>query len=299
LAFLDDPGISSETNTTLETALGKLILDHRLERIDRTISRYFDAQSENKLAQVGQKIERISMDIDLPTEVLNKNIGVSVFRQSDLLDYMIRRLKRGPPEELIPAHPLAEFDVALNSYRWAIKRIHTYLLMYPKGDRRHFFFAPLALRWMRGDPLPVLIDSAIRFNRGRGVARSTAVIIRETMENVEEHLRFRYVKYFTTYNSLLEVALKEKGMEGCIATIPNVPLYLEMGGSSGAMISLMALGLSRTSAESLAEYITDKDMSVEQVRNWLVAQNVERLDISPICIKEIQDLIGKIGRRSA
>lgn len=289
--FLDDAEISSEASPENEIVLGKLILDDRLGQLDRTIDRYLDVGSVIQLDYIRKRIKSISEQIDLPTDVLNKNIGVSVFRQIDLLNYMITRLAKLTPNELIPAHPLVEFSQAHNNYRRVFKRIHTYLLKYPSKDKRHNFFSGLALRWMRGDPLPVLIESAIKHNRSQGSVKSTASIIRDTMANIEDDLRFRYVRFFTCYNSILIVALKHTHNEAYIDSIPDIPLFLEMGGSSGAMINLMALGLSRTSAETVAEYVTDKDMSVEQLRQWLRSLNVGSLDISPICVREIEDVL--------
>lgn len=289
--FLGNPNVSSEVSPELEITLGKLVLDKRIDRLDRTITRYRLPTNAHSLDDISDKIEDISNEIDIPTEVLNKNIGVSIFRQEDLLTYMLKRLTELGPDELIPAHPLVDFEVARNNYVRAFKRIHTYLLRYPGKDKRHYFFSGLALRWMRGDPLPMLIDSAIQYSRRKGESRSTARIIRDTMENVEDDLRFRYVKFFTCYNSVLAIALERSGLAEYIETIPNIPLFLEMGGSSGTMISLMALGLSRTTAEALSEYVTNKDLDVPASREWLRAQNFEQLDISAICLREVNALL--------
>jgi hypothetical protein len=291
LTFLNDPSISSDANLAFEITLGKLVLDQRLGRLDKTLGRYAPSADVATLAAIQERIEQISSMTDLPTEVLNSNIGVSIFRQKDLLDYMVKRLKKLTPEELIPSHPLGDFKEVLDNHRRAFKRIHTYLLNYASRDGRHNFFAPLALRWMRGDPLPVLIDSAIRYHREKKSGKSVALIIRETMENVEQELRFRYVKYFMCYNAILRVALVRADKADYVKNIPEIPLFLELGGSSGVMINLMALGLSRTSAESLADYITDKEMSMPDLREWLQKLDVVTLDISPICMREIQTLI--------
>lgn len=241
LAFLNDSSISSDASPELEITLGKLVLDQRVGRLDRTLGRYALSANADMLRAIRERIEQISATVDIPTQVLNANIGVSIFRQADLLNYMVLRLKQLAPEELMPAHPLGEFDDVLANHRRAFKRIHTYLLKYASGDRRHNFFAPLALRWMRGDPLPVLIDASIRYHHRQKDGKSVASIIRETMENVEQELRFRYVKYFTCYNSLLRVALQRADKADYIKNIPEIPLFLEVGGSSGAMINLMAL----------------------------------------------------------
>ncbi|BAU38709.1 DEAD/DEAH box helicase-like [Acetobacter pasteurianus NBRC 101655] len=291
LAFLNDPSISSDTNLAFEITLGKLVLDQRLGRLGQTLDRYARLADAETLVAIHKRIEQISAMTDIPTEVLNSNIGVSIFRQNDLLNYMIKRLKKLAPEELIPAHPLGDFKEVLDNHRRAFRRIHTYLLNYAGRDGSHNFFAPLALRWMRGDPLPILIDSAIRYHRDKKSGKSVARIIRETMENVEQELRFRYVKYFTCYNAILRVALVRVDKADYVKNIPEIPLFLEVGGSSGVMINLMALGLSRTSAESLAEYITDKEISLPDLRVWLQQLRVKTLDISPICMREIQAII--------
>lgn len=297
-AFLRDTSASSEAKPDFEITLGKLVLDARIGSLGRTVSRYRTTENADRLGAIESQIDEISAEIEIPTEVLNKNIGVSIFRQVDLLKYMVGRLKKLEPEELIPAHPLVDFDVARTNYLRAFKRIHTYLLKYPGRDNRHKFFSGLAVRWMRGDPLPMLIDSAIRYNRANGTGKSTASIIRDTMENIEDDLRFRYVKYFTCYNSLLEIALMQAGHEQYVRSIPNVPLFLEMGGSSGVMINLMALGLSRTTAESLSNYITDKDMALDQLRVWVQGQNFEQMDMSPICVREADELKKRLAAAS-
>lgn len=195
--FLSNSALSSEADLDLEISVGKLVLDERLGLLERTVARHVPVEAGDQISEVIEKVKNISSEINIPTDVLNKNIGVSVFRQKDLLDYMIKRLDKLPPEELIPSHPIGEFNDILNNYRRVFKRIHTYILNYPSKDNSHNFFAPLSLRWMRGDSLPVLIDSSIRYHRDKKSKKSSASIIRETMENIEKELRFRYVKFFT------------------------------------------------------------------------------------------------------
>jgi DEAD/DEAH box helicase len=289
LTFINDPDVSSERFPAQEVALGKLVLDERKGRLDRTIDRYRSATaSAQELGRIRIRVGEISAGISLPTDVLNQNIGVSVFRQEDLLSYMVERLGSDPADELIPAHPLADFSVALGSYQSAFKRVHNYLLRYPKKDKRHIYFAPLALRWMRGDPLPVIIDGNIRYYGKTAPQKSVATIIRDAMEDIEDHLRFRYVKFFRCYTSILEVALRRTGHAADVANIPSVPLFLEMGASSGTMINLMALGLSRITAQGLAVYVTDKDMTADRLQAWIRTQDLEQLDLAPACIRELQ-----------
>lgn len=274
-----------------EIALGKLTVDAREGKLDHTLSKFRTDKNAPQIESVRQRIAKISSAIALPTEVLNRNVGVSPYRQQDLLNYMLKRLKSIQPEEIIPAHPLGDFAGVLANHQRAFKRIHTYLLRYAGKDRRHLFFAGLSLRWMRGDSLPQLINAALKWNKEKGANKSTATVIRNVMENVEDDLRFRYVKYFTAYNSILSVALVESGLKEFVPSIPDIPLFLEVGGSSGVMVNFMALGLSRTSAEELSVYTTDKDMSVPNLRAWLGKQELSSFDLSPAVFREVQQFL--------
>ena len=291
LAFLRDPLLASEAKATAEIAAGKLILDYRKGRLDNTLARYLPDQANAD--EILKEVARVSDSLELPSEILDRNIAVSVFRQKDLYDYFLSRMEEIDPIELIPAHPLSEFRLVQGSYRRAFKRIHTYLLRYRGDDRRHNLFSMLAIRWMRGNGLPQLISSAIKYNKDTQAGKSTAAIIRETMEQIEKHLRFRYVKYFSCYNSLLALAFEKSNRLNYIESIPDVPLFLEMGASSGVTINLMALGLSRTTAISISDYVTDKEMQMDRLRDWLAAQNFNTFDISPVCVREIEGLLGR------
>lgn len=291
--FLTSTDVPSDSNSNFEITLGKLVLDYKSGRLDDTIAKYESISSRAKLKKIAEIIKHVSDDSPLPLSVINKNIGVSIFRQTDLLNYIMERIDSAGPEALIPAFPLDDFRTAHTSYLRAFKRIHNHLLKYRTDDKSHLFFAGLALRWMRGDSLPQLINSSINYYKKKNSNKSTAAIIRETMENIENDLRFRYVKYFTCYNSLLAHSLISKSLHEYVDVIPDVPLYLEMGGSSGSMINMMALGLSRTTAESLIDFMTDKEMEIHDVKSWLRSQKFEQFDIATACINEINDLLSK------
>jgi hypothetical protein len=291
LAFLDDEAIPSDQSPELEIVLGKLVLDQRNGTLPRTLRRYTRQENAEALDIVASKVTQISDAIDIPTDVLDRSMAVSVFRQRDLYAYFVQRLADEEPSAIIPRHPLADFKRVEESLQRAFKRIHTHLLAWPSKDRRQFYFAPFALRWMRSTPLPILIDNNLDYYKKKNVKKSVATVIRDTMEDIENELRFRYVKYFTCYNALLALALDRGGYAEYIEGIPNIPRFLEMGGSSQSMIELIGLGLSRTSAEALSEYITDKGMSGPSLREWLAKQDLDTMDISPICKREIQDFL--------
>lgn len=107
------------------------------------------------------------------------------------------------------------------------------------------------------------------------------------MKNIEQDLRFRYVKYASCYNDLLQEALNKTGNESYTGSIPPIPLFLELGASSKTMVSLIGWGLSRTTAKILTDKAQNKNMGRREILIWLKRQNLEALDVPGICIKEI------------
>jgi hypothetical protein len=96
----------------------------------------------------------------------------------------------------------------------------------------------------------------------------------------------------TQPNGLTQVALARADKASYLRAVPDVPLYLEMGGSSGVMINLMALGLSRTTSIALSEYVTDKDMRIDLLRGWLSRQNFKTFDMPSACVRELEAIFG-------
>ena len=111
------------------------------------------------------------------------------------------------------------------------------------------------------------------------------------LEEIEDALRFRYVRLSSCYNAVLEYALKNLGYPQAATKIVPLPLFLEIGASSGSMVSLMSLGLSRISASRLTEFTTRKNMNRDEAFDWLRAQNLDVLDLSPIMAEEIRTIV--------
>jgi hypothetical protein len=108
---------------------------------------------------------------------------------------------------------------------------------------------------------------------------------------VEKDLRFRYVKFTKCYSDLLSFALQASNQENLIEQIPPLPLFLELGASSQTMVSLISIGLSRTTAGILSELAPRQSMDRPQVLQWLERQNLEALGLPTLCIKEIRRII--------
>ena len=58
------------------------------------------------------------------------------------------------------------------------------------------------------------------------------------------------------------------------------------------MMSMMGLGLSRTTAYLLSEKAVNPDMDQGLAQAWIHRQDLEQLDISPIAISEVHRVLG-------
>ncbi|MFT3986472.1 hypothetical protein [Aestuariivirga sp.] len=100
-------------------------------------------------------------------------------------------------------------------------------------DRIH---ALIAGRWMKGWSLPRIIQAQIDRNPQTNV-RTT---IRNTLELIENQVRFQVARMFGCYTNLLVYALDQAGHLDLVESIPGLPLFLEVGASDQTMISFMS-----------------------------------------------------------
>jgi hypothetical protein len=99
------------------------------------------------------------------------------------------------------------------------------------------------------------------------------------------------VRLFSCYNAVLELLLKNKGMGELAASIPAVPMYLEVGACSPTMISFMGLGLSRFTAGKLSALARQQDMSQTAAKAWILRQYLDTLELPQASVKEIRRLV--------
>lgn len=293
LKFIESSAIPSGKDADVENAAAKLFLDYRSKKIERTLSNIGSDLPEGVKDKILAALDSANPKIDIADETLQRNQTISAQAQQRLKKYFIERIKRKGVAGLIPSHPLIKWDDALDNYRWVFKRMHTHLEMKESRDNSHFFFAPLALRWMRGDPLPRIIDDQIEYKKSKspkGAKINENSIIRETLKSIENDLRFRYVKYLSCYTSVLSECLVSTGNSGMVTSLPNLSLYMEMGASSKTMLSLLDLGISRVTASLLTRQLVNKDMGVTEVLKSIRNLDLFSLDLPNASISEIKQV---------
>ena len=245
------------------------------------------------VSSVHSSIVQACTRINLPGKVLALNPNVSAYRQQEMEDYLVERIKEKGPLYLIPPHPMNRWEVVQGSYIQLFNRFARYFMKVPRpAAMKHD--AILALLWMRGRSYSELLRDQISYKqkslkRGEPKVNTEA---RNLFKKIDNDLRFEYVKFTKCYNDLLIHALSTIDVTGAIPAIPPLHLYLELGASSGTMVSLIGLGVSRNSAAQLTQAAVKTDMSEEETEEWLRGLNLKALDMPDTVISEVKQVIG-------
>lgn len=288
IAATDRP---SGESPQLEAAFSKLLRDHRQGQLNDTLDCLSGLSPEIR-ASITSALEIAGNQIELDAETLAASPQISGYRQQELYDYMIKKIGEKGPDYLIPLHPSAGWKEALDKLRPVFARLHKYLEL--KSGQHHRYWAPLALRWMRGEPLPVIIDHAIKYHKGQGKNRSSRTVIREVLTDVESSLRFKYVNMLGCYGAVLKKALIASGYVSHVAKIPALTLYLELGAASQTMIQFISLGLSRHTAHILSGLTVNRDMDPGSARRFLSGLVPETAGLSPYVAGELRRVLQNV-----
>jgi hypothetical protein len=279
--------------------LSPLALDPALEQVAAYLlawhareGTFLSAPSAASLPQdyvqaLDQKLENLLAQNDLRDGIISRHPGVSAVALQALLNYF--RTRKKPVEELLPSSP--ESDDAYPRLIGIFHRINNHV--YPA-----FLPAPaipvhalVTIEWMRGLPLSQIIKRRISYLEERKRPCNLAAVIRDTMRDVEEVARFRAPKYLAAYLDVLKFHLGEIGQSDLLPEDLRFDLYLEFGVATETLLSLIGLGLSRTSAVAINEFLADNRMSEEQVFRWLQTQRWKTLDIPAVVRREIDRLV--------
>jgi len=241
------------------------------------------------LERMDNALSEIRSKIDISSEISTRHPGVNPLGLQSLLDAF--RAYGGNLENLLPA-PSESVD-AYDRYITIMKRINTCVFPVFMPDGLVPLHALVVVEWLRGLSLAAIIRKRIEYNEKNNRPYQLPVLIRGTMDIVEQTARFKAPKYLSSYMDVLKGYLGEVGREDLIDDDIDLGVALEFGVSSVTLLSLMELGLSRMSAVELYEKIArddlDKDGCVAWVRQH--APTFEGMGIPNLIVREVLSII--------
>lgn len=269
-----------------EHAITYLLVEyHRCEGLLN--SRIKNILTKDDIYKLNKATKNILDNIEIPYEIFSRHHGVSPIAQQALLNYFKEYQKDNV--QLIPLMP-EDYD-AVDRYTKIISRIQTHIEK-QKTSGIAFYRAMLVVKWMRGYTLARIINDNEKYYSSpkSKTNKKLPAIIRDTMKDIEEYVRFLFVKYSACYIDILRLYFEKSDRSDLVKQIPSLNIWLEFGASQDTQISLMNLGLSRTTAIALSEYISADNLDVKQCIKWIKENNINQLDLSSIIKEEINRL---------
>lgn len=285
----DDQADGQVGDGDLDTLFVRLLDDHARGTLQVTLDRLSNGGvAPEATVLLKDALDEAVSTLTLPVEVVRQSPNLSPHRQQSLHATMVATVagSRDKARGLIPAHPREAGS--FESYSAILRLCNTHLLKLKQTDQRHRYHALMAVFWMRGDPLPRIVDNALNYRSGQNGRK----VIRDTLETIEKVIRFEVVRLMSCYGAVLARVLEDTGFQDLVRSVPPIPLYLEVGASDRSMISFMGLGLSRVTAAILNDAAANKAMTIEEARSWLRTRPAETFDLSPILSQEVRRAIG-------
>lgn len=221
-------------------------------------------------------------DLDIPSSLIMRHAGISPVSMQRLLD-----LFRSYEDKTQLALTLPESEDAVDAMVRALGRISSTVAEPFGSGGRTYMLALLIIQWMRGHPLAQIIAGRISNLEQRDRTYKLATVIRECMNDVEQIARFEAPKYLSCYVDLLRLHYREEGMVDAMAELPDVAMLLELGVSRTTELSLMTLGLSRSTATALGEFVTSDALTADECLEWIRANDLEALALPALVRREI------------
>ncbi len=287
-------GIKKNYDPKIIDCFTKIYCDYKAGRLNKVLKKSPIAIDDNVIVKLSELCKEKKYMVS--DNIIENNIGISPIDQERMLQYIQHSINKGDYEKLIPIHPLS--TTSYESYIRFFGRLKKYFELSGQSSKakQNTRTAAIALAWMRGAPYPEIIKKSFEHKKNASPKASLQATIRETMDFIENKLRFSLVQQSKCYFELLAFALKENNLQDEIIKIPALPLFLELGACSKTMVNFIGLGLSRTTAGLLANKASNTNMDREKAMNWLLKQNLDAYDFPAICMEEINALKATINK---
>jgi hypothetical protein len=152
------------------------------------------------------------------------------------------------------------------------------------------YLALLIVNWMSGYPLARIISNREKFYRDKE-SFDLQTLIRGTMKDVEEIARFQAPKYLACYGDLLRVYFEQIDRQDLLEQLLEMNILLEFGVSQTTQLSLMGIGLSRSSAIAVSEFIADDSLNKADCLKWLKENDWMTKSMPELIKREISNLL--------
>jgi len=151
--------------------------------------------------------------------------------------------------------------------------------------------ALLIVDWMKGYPLARIISSRQKYYKKHHIHKELPALIRDTMKDVEEFARFQAPKYLACYVDILRLYLERIERKDLVKRLMELNVLLEFGVAQITQLSLIGLGLSRSSTIAISELIADDSLNESECLQWLKENDWMTKDMPELIKHEVATLL--------
>lgn len=289
LAVIDDRNLLGqvEDRERVEQVFAKVFSEFTCAQLAIAASPFAEAADKQQMSLIDGKCQEVLKQIRVPTDVCKRNSTISPLN----LDELWRRFTAAPRiEDLVPLDPLV--PGSLDRMRVVFRIIDEVFV--GVTNQSYVYFAALAYWWVAGQSLRDMIANHLKHYNVPNERDKINTAITKLLENLEQTVRFRYVKYLKAYIDTLTEFLTSVGRDKLKGSVVPLHLYIEFGARDRVLVMLMSLGLSRTTAIFIRNAVTrEPDITRRECWQRLMQLPVKLLDIPAICKVEVQQLRGK------
>lgn len=274
----------------VDAVFGRLLNEHlsgSLQNILNRIPGYNDETPDSLILR--NALAKAALGITLRTGVLRISPNISPHRQQALYEILYSKAVKSRADALafVPKHP--NDREAYQSYAGILEICHRVIEGRPDTSRLHRFLALMAVFWMRGRPLPHIVQNQLR----RNPDRDRREVIRDTLDLVEKRVRYQCVRLFSCYGAVLAEVLHNVEHAELANALPSIPLFLELGASDKTTLSLMSHGLSRATATRLTPRAPSRELGTDDALAWLLQAPIETYRLPSLLLDEILAVRGE------
>ncbi|HEV7302439.1 MAG TPA: DEAD/DEAH box helicase [Tepidisphaeraceae bacterium] len=273
-------------------ALGKVFAEFTQAGKSLADSQYRTDSNAEGLRQTAERCAAIK--VDLPPRIFERNATILPMRLQALYEYL-----RNQPDLMqwtpLPVHNSGS-QVRLKLIFQTVEQI---LEERPPEDEGYTLCAWLAGEWIREVSLKDIIEERRRWLVNNDRDAEIDKVIADIMGILENDLRYRYTRNLRAYSEILAVVLDDVGLHEAADHLVPLQLFLECGASNPITISLISLGLSRTTALLIRKRLPfPVNANPEECLAIIAASDDSRWNIPAICAAEIKSLCWSPVRRA-
>tara|TARA_R110002072_G_scaffold146075_3_gene292928 strand:- start:101404 stop:103893 length:2490 start_codon:yes stop_codon:yes gene_type:complete len=280
--------VSMVTNRNrVEQFIGKTFSEFTLHDEQLAASPRVPENLKEDWAPIDELLGRLRSGLKVPEDVCSLNAVIA----PTLLDDLWNRFATGVTPQMIPIDPYQ--TNAIDNFREVFQVIEEVFIQ--AGNNSWKYFATLAYYWVVGKSLRELIDNRLSYYKvNKNDRKKVNKHIRELLDDIEQTLRFTYVRYLKAYIDVLRAFLLSHQAEQQAESLSPWDMFVEFGARDRVLLQLMSIGVSRSTAILIRPAIkSQQEISRQECWTKLKELPLNVLAIPGVCKEEIRKLTGR------